>query len=283
MQKEKTIEFWDEQHQRDRAKEWILQPSDALIEQAMGGRQLHDDSYVLEIGCGTSCLARDLYCYYKGAIVVVATDVSAVCIKENHQRDRAIIAASQERFSYQVLNVLEPNESLENKFDVILDKGCLDTFIFRSGHQERERLVHSLLDNVHKWLKDEGKYVVMTPRGKVKLLRDYKGFSTVKRLSLYKSSRHVVIADLERGSSWRSNECCYVYSGRKDSSFIPEGRGEDFKDSYDVSLEVDEDTCPNCGVSFVDFRCGEDMSGRGCKTWARRWRGHRVHCKGGNI
>lgn len=283
MQKEKTIEFWDELHQRDSAKEWIVKPSDALsalIEQALGGGLLFEGAHVLEIGCGTSCLARDVYCYFKGAIGVIATDVSAICIRENQERDHTIITASRGRFSYQVMNGLESNENLENRFDMILDKGCSDTFLFRSAIKERKRMVGTLLNNVHKWLNDGGKYIVMTPREKHNLLRDYKGFSSVKWHVLDESSSQVVIADLEPGCDQRStSNKCYMYSCEKDSSFIP-GRGKAFRDSYDVSLATDEDTCPRCGVTFVDFRSGEDPSGRGSKFWARRWRGHCRHCKG---
>ena len=274
MQKNKTIDFWDEKHEHDGAKEWILTPSVSLIEQAL---MLDGMSNVLEIGCGTSCLARDLYCYFKGAVTVVATDVSAVCIRSNQRRDRAMIESSKGRFEYQILNILQPNDTMKNKFDVIVDKGCLDTFLFRSSHQEREHLVCTLLDNIHKWLKDDGgKYIVITPRPKVKFLRDYRGFSSINRLALDESSSNVVLADLE---TCKNNNTCFVYTCSKDSKFIP-GRERPFRDSYDISFKSDEDTCSRCRVTFKEFRGGEDMSGRGSKFWARRWRGHREHCKG---
>ena len=276
MQKEKTIEFWDALHRRETCKEWIVHPSDTVLE-AIG--KLQDGSFILEIGCGTSCLSRDLYCHYKGAVKVVATDVSAVCIRENQERDLSLMAASRGRFTYQVANTLETNSSFENQNDVILDKGCLDTFLFRSGHQEREHLVETLLDNVHRWLRHGGKYVVVTPRSRVRLLRDYKGFCCVRRNVLSESSsRQVMIADLESDNDKTKSEC-YIYVCHKDPSYVS-GQGAAFRDSFGLSLESDEDTCPGCGETFLGFRGGEDMSGRGSKQWARRWRGHRVHCKG---
>ena len=278
MQKEKTVEFWDELHARALPREWIVCPSEALLEQVVV--ELQKESSVLEIGCGTSCLSRDLYCYYKGSLTVVATDVSAICIRQNQQRHHALMDASQGRLSYQILNVLESNKSFENKSDVILDKGCLDTLLFRSGRQVREHLVHTLLNNVHKWLKDGGKYMVMTPRSRIQLLRDYKGFSSVKRVVLDESSSKVMLADLD-GDTSKSKTECYIYVCLKDSSYTP-GEGAAFRDSYGVSLEVDEQTCPRCGMSFLEFRSGEDFSARGSKQWARRWRGHRIHCKGPN-
>lgn len=266
MQKEKTIEFWDALHSRETSKEWIVYPSEAVLE-AIG---VKDDSCVLEIGCGTSCLSRDLYCYMKGAVKVVATDVSAVCIRDNQERDRSVIAASRGQFTYQVANTLEPNSSFDNQNDVILDKGCLDTFLFRSEHQEREHLVETLLDNVHRWLRDGGIYVVLTPRSRVRLLRDYKGFISVRRTVLSESpGSHVTIADLKSDKDDKPKSECYVYVCRKDPSYVP-GQGEAFRDSYGLSIESDEDSCPACGVTFLEFRGSEDMNGRASKQWARR-------------
>lgn len=273
MQKEKTLEFWDELHQQETSKEWIVRPSQALFH-SIGG-SLTNGSCVLEIGCGTSSFSRDFYCYYKGDVTVVASDVSHVCIRENQERDQTITRAGKGRLSYQVLNVLEESSDHESAYDVIFDKGCLDTFLFRGGHKEREPLVRKLLDNVHSWLKDGGKYIVMTPRSRIVLLRDYQGFSSVRRITLDQSSSQVVIGDLEDGAGVN---VCFMYLCEKKSSYVP-GQTAAFRDSYGLSLESDEDTCPRCGSSFLDFRAGEDVSGKGSKYWARRWRGHRVHCK----
>lgn len=270
MQKEKTIEFWDELHQQTPSKEWIVTPSDDLFA-SIGMLEEHSD--VLEIGCGTSSLLRDLYCFYNGTVTCTATDVSAVCIAQNQQRDHAIIAASQGRLTYKILNVLEPNQQLENTIDVILDKGCLDTFLFRSGHQQRESLLRTLLDNVFQWLKDGGQYIVMTPRSRIVLLRDYEGFSSIERTILDKPSSRVVLADMDGDGN---KEQCYMFVCKKDSSYVP---GEDDQ-CRGSTLESDDDMCPRCNISFLDFRGNEDVSGRGVKYWTRRWCGHRIHCNG---
>jgi SAM-dependent methyltransferase len=269
MQKEKTIEFWNEFHKQESAKEWILKPSEALFEAIpLHGR-------VLEIGCGTSHLSRDLYCHYKESCAVVATDVSAVCIKSNQKRDEALLAMSQGRFSYQVLDALQSNPELMDSSNVILDKGCLDTFLFRSGHQVSEQLVKTLLDNVHRWLKDNGKYIVFTPRRRLKLLRDYAGFASVQRSALDESS-NVVLGDLDGDSG---NDTVYMYVCEKDRSYTP-GNGIAFRDGYDLAFRGEKHTCSSCSMTFQDFCNGEDMNGKRIKYWTRRWRGHCVHCRG---
>jgi len=280
MQKEKTVEFWNTLHKQELSnKEWIVQPSNALcqaIHDATNTQQ--ENPHLLEIGCGTSNLSRDLYCYYQGAVTVVATDVSAVCIQEHQIRHEALIAASQGRFAFQVLNVLESNPQMENMNNLVLDKGCLDTLLFRSGHENRESLVHTLLDNVYKWLKDGGRYIVITPRSRITLLRDYKGFSSVKRLGLDTTcSSQIVLGDLECGDKNKNttNEC-YMYVCHKDPSFVPGAESTAFRDSY--GLASNEETCPRCSVTFSNFCSGKDSSGS--KQCARRWRGHCLHCKG---
>jgi len=253
-----------------------VHPSEQLF-QAIG--MLEKDSCVLEVGCGTSCLSRDLYSYYKGAITIVAADVSVVCIRENKVRDHALITASQGRFSYRVFNILEPSEQVENANDVILDKGCLDTFLFRSGYNERENLVRRMLENVYRGLKDGGRFIVMTPRSRVTLLRDYRGFSSVKQIVLNQASSQVELAELDGNKHDRETTECYMFVCQKDPSFDP-GKDSPFRGSHDVSLEPDEDVCPRCGTSFLDFHGGADMRGRGSKSWSRRWRAHCLHCKG---
>jgi SAM-dependent methyltransferase len=270
MQKEKTIEFWNKFHQQESSKEWILKPSKALFDVIpLHGR-------VLEIGCGTSHLSRDLYLFGNETCTsFVATDVSAVCIQSNQKRDETLLAASKGKFSYQVLDVLEPDQKLVDSSNVILDKGCFDTFLFRSGHQVSKQLVKRLLDNIHRWLKDGGKYIVLTPRSKLKLLRDYDGFSSVKR-TVMDESNDVVLGDLD-GSG--GSDAVYMYVCDKDCSYSP-GNGVAFRDKYDISLQSEDHACSSCGLSFRMFRNGEDMSGKGINYWSRRWRGHCVHCRG---
>ena len=203
MQNEKTIEFWNEYHQRDDDKEWILRPSEQLLDRIMSSVRDIACPKVLEIGCGTSQLARCLYEWQgTGAASFVVTDVSPVCIQINQTRDAAILS---DRFEYQVLNALEPVDApFHRKFDVVLDKGCLDTFLYRSS--KGSQLVPKLLGNVCNWLSDAGRYLVLTPRPKISVLRDYPGFSSVQRVILDDSN-----ATLGR-FRWRDDEASRLHA-----------------------------------------------------------------------
>ncbi|KAL7570542.1 hypothetical protein ACA910_004314 [Epithemia clementina (nom. ined.)] len=255
-------------------KEWIIQPNEALLEKLFESffaetkslSELDEKSpdkgslspslRILEIGCGTSTLSRDVYLYLQQHLAmstfvhknnvtileVMATDASPVCIAQMRKRDaqwlkrehesnndRGEQQQQQSGLEYQVLNLTEPEEdqhrAFQNKFDFILDKGCLDTFLFRSRKRGQQKcqiihhptaksssaepaatsasphaavsysymlpLVKMVLDHVWSWLKPEtGRYLILTPRSKVvREVRDYPGFVSPIR-------RHVLDANL---------------------------------------------------------------------------------------
>jgi len=277
MQKERTVEFWNEFYVSSASSskkkrtdddddapekeeeedpgvavvvaageeelEWIVRPSPALFElllsspspSASSGSDDDDDDddrrqrqerreqqrqqpepppdpcrracySVLELGCGTSTLSRELFLYLlrrrrSGSsppfspsqhprhpetapidVVVVATDVSPVCIERNRVRDAALLlgdeiifenetdgppppssrsSSSSSSLRYKVLDVAAAGgvpAEYRDRFDLILDKGCLDTFLFRSKKRagRAEALSRTVLDNVRSMLKKRG-------------------------------------------------------------------------------------------------------------------------------
>jgi hypothetical protein len=345
MQREKTLQFWDDfytQHQMsvnaesaDQSKEWVLYPSLELLAQITQQMPLDRDITILEIGCGTSTLARELYLYLQllpntayyssqqstasaSALTVsvekahfhdcarssaspvykrrvIATDVSPVCISQMRERDARIIQSSQGDFSYEVLNIADNDHPhLARQFDVILDKGCLDTFLFRSRQrgsgQVYADLVRRVLNHLHSWLRDEpmGRYLILTPRSKLHSIRDFAGFTSVQRRPLTDIHRADLEGDEKGNEDNKSStdkdigsntveEAMYFYTCCKNSSYSADDP------AFRIPIEKDpqdEDMCPGCLVTFYDFRKGEDVRGRGRPFWFREWRGHCRHCKG---
>ena len=107
MQKERTIEFWNEFHEKTGEKEWIVHPTDELFQLICSlfpapiarGDNDKDSSNkdgilrVLEIGCGTSTMAREFWKYVQVHqenchFYIRATDVSQVCIDACWERDK---------------------------------------------------------------------------------------------------------------------------------------------------------------------------------------------------
>ena len=153
-----------------------------------------------------------------------------------------------------------------------------------------------------------GVYILISPRRKIKAVRDYGGFISVEK--------HVIESDtpciLERknssataddasgggrggGSSQQST--CYMYVCRKNHNYkvgvsdpFPrasiskrnDGSINDNYDDYDANdvagstIPSDDDVCPRCGVTFGSIRKGRDMKKTAMK---RLWNGHRKHCK----
>jgi SAM-dependent methyltransferase len=198
MQSERTLRFWDDYYNSQEPsspdKEWILQPSQPLLERLSQCLEKRGNCRILEIGCGTSSLGRELWKYMRvntpageeqeSSVHLLATDVSEVCIRLNQDRDSGLIDQGENAsIEYKVLNITESHPELEGKFDFILDKCCLDTLLFRSRQRGGE-LVRSVIDNIQSWLSEEGVYVILSPRSKFKMIRDYAGFSSVERFEL---------------------------------------------------------------------------------------------------
>ena len=338
MQRERTIQFWDEfyssshqdQHEHTSSantesvphrKEWILQPTDALFEKICSylpetvARQKEDPQNVeqvtntetqsikveiLEIGCGVSQLSKELYKYLtekhpSSSMMqchVIATDVSSVCIEQMILRDNDKIRSSKNRFSYQVLNVLDDVDSLttsmgNNRYSMVLDKGCLDTFLFRSQQNLQWKLMTRLLDNIHSWLRNDGVYVILSPRSKIKFVRDHVGFSSVKHIPLHSNSEgsnrgEVVLGELDgmREATSAEGTTVHMYVCAKNSNYAPGAcLTFPFRQMHDASLLNDDNACPTCGLAFSAFRGKKNGDIKQQERWRRRWNGHVIHCK----
>ena len=215
-QKASTLRFWDDfyasQEQNDCSselkKEWIAQPSEGLFDTVLrasatspthvscdNNTNRFPPRRILEIGCGTSTLARDFYHFLKQQFPsqkfhVVATDVSEICIQQMLRRDDAHLRSTKdnvdknvEGLEYVVWNVTHPPPgNFVDYFDLILDKGCLDTILFRSRNRGPRRfaLMDTFLINVASCLRQAtatdgncaSRYLCISPRRKIKALRD---------------------------------------------------------------------------------------------------------------
>jgi len=283
--------------------------NDKTAEDDNGNAQNKNGVRILEIGCGTSTLARSFWLFcrdMKGRhdISICATDVSEICIQHNIERDQQYLGEQGQEggcLEYCTLNVTEPPTAQEednhmlvnntrmapNSFDMILDKACLDTFAFRSRQRgdQKDVLVQKVLNNIHSLLKDNsGVYIIISPRIKFKSVRDYEGFQKVERSILdpnYVGDSHGKYY-CKKSKPGRKN--FYMYACYKKTSGDNNNNNNDpvvatSSSSQPPRLE-DSDRCSKCSLSFLEFRKGEDPKGRGMKFWQRLFRGHCRHCKG---
>ncbi|GMH82791.1 hypothetical protein TrVE_jg11628 [Triparma verrucosa] len=180
--------FWDDFYEKSADDtDWILSPSETLTESLSSLLPEPDTSAsiplaLLEIGCGTSLLSERI-ATSNPLCEVIATDVSPVAIAQCAKRSQT------PNLTFCVLDCITlpsplPSALSGKDFSVILDKGCLDTFLFRLPKLSRPSAIQSLLNNVHALLSGEGVYIVMSPRKVIKELRDYKGFKQYTRKAL---------------------------------------------------------------------------------------------------
>lgn len=298
MQNERTIRFWDDFYDAQEPstdKEWILHPSEPLLKRI--SQCLVDNQStccrILEIGCGTSSLGRELWKYMRRISRgengeqqcassnhhLLATDVSEVCIRQNQERDSELCDSEQEGggVEYRVLDITKDYPELKGSFDLILDKGCLDTFLFRSrqrggGSKPYGPLVQNVVNNIQSWLSESGVYTILSPRNKLKTVRDYAGFSSVERITL--DPTELCRGDLEGQDG--EQESLFLYACRKNLSYTP---GVDRAFPVEKPKPEDGDSCQRCALTFLEFRKGEAIVGRGEAYWFRMWRGHCAHCK----
>jgi hypothetical protein len=306
MQRQGTLQFWDDYHAGHTRQEWISRPSDEvlqlIVEQYIQRSNRNDNigqhNYestplnVLEIGCGTSTLVRDVKEHFGKQyrnqqicrnVHARGTDVSPICVHNLSQRDSHLILQNNNHnnnngvLEYKVLNVVDKSTSTR-KWDLILDKGCLDTFLFRSRQRgpnsDYNDLIQRVLDNLHSWLKPRsGLYMFISPRTKIKAVRDYQGFASVDRYTLPASS----ISTLE-GTKYDSG---YLFVCTRNNDYNS-GVSLPFRQQTNQQYPSDTATCSKCGVLFPQFRKGVSLQGRGASFLNRLWDGHCKHCKGAN-
>ncbi|KAL7547202.1 hypothetical protein ACHAWF_010517 [Thalassiosira exigua] len=260
---------------------------------------------VLEIGCGVSQLSRSLLqrLLHKNInqnqahqFDFVAADISTVCIEHNRKRDSDFVASldnADGSLHYKVLDALEERRLTSSgpsypipKYDIILDKGTLDTFLFRSKRTKKGSTAHPpllthLLNNIHSWLRNScgSKYIIISPRSKIKSVRDFQGFASVRRkkIDIRELGSHAVLVkgNGEHASVPKSN--AYVYECVKNDSYSPD-RHEPYSNMIE-STSNGKSSCV-CGLSFKEFLGNNNTSDQGEVVWTRRWINHRVHCKG---
>ncbi len=287
MQKKQTIEFWDRHHEKVLNQEWIVHPSSTSLHEYIipllcddvvvnNNNNLKEDLTLLEIGCGTSRLAMEIYELIEKKGKFFVTDVSEVCIQANKVRDKELIEKSNGKFNYEVFDVVSNSDDIPfggEKFNCILDKGCLDTFLFRSETRIQTKLVEKLLNKIHSLLRVKGKYIVITPRPKPKVIRNFRGFHKIQRYILNDN-----IADLDGNMSRDKNkgkaQKVFMFVCLKNDNYSVESE-KAFVDHYDESANHDfVGVCEHCGIDFDEFCTGLKLTKR-----VRQWKGHRIHCK----
>lgn len=315
-QNDKTIDFWDdfykdldsnsteEQPSSNNDLEWIVSSDKPVVLDKLS-RLLpvrRPSMRILEIGCGVSALSRSLlermvrhqedgkssHLSYE----FVSTDVSLVCLEHNLVRDATFIAALPDAASltYSELNVLKELPACQlHKYDAILDKGTCDTFLFRSKRTQKGSSAHvpllkPLLNNVHRMLRSgcEAKYIIISPRSKLKSVRDFNGFTSVSRTKMSADllgDAVLVKSNADHNPRTRDKPAhVFIYECTRNDSYQPDN-DEPFADEGMTTIN-DDTICKKCQMTFKSFHGNVDIQDQGVVQWTRRFRNHIIHCKG---
>ena len=307
QQKDQTILYWDKFYTDINERldstdknapadnndvEWIVSDKPVVLDEISSLFPQQLSMSMLEIGCGVSKLSRSLLeriierQHSSQQYEFVSTDVSLVCLEHNRARDASYIASlpDSSSLSYVELNALKqlPLSQLQ-KYDVVLDKGTCDTFLFRSKRTQKASATHppllkSLLNNVHRLLRSgcKAKYIIISPRSKLKSIRDFNGFASVSRTKM--NTDLLGNAVLVKGNAEHKPVNVYIYECIRNDSYHPDS-DEPFGNGGLEAINA-EAICVKCGVSFKTFLGNVEIQDQGAVQWTRRFRNHIIHCKG---
>mmetsp|Transcript_12907 Transcript_12907/g.18511 ORF Transcript_12907/g.18511 Transcript_12907/m.18511 type:complete len:317 (+) Transcript_12907:158-1108(+) len=304
-QNDKTIDFWDTFYKdldtdvsspsNNNDLEWIVSNTPVVLDKILS--LIGNNNRILEIGCGVSQLSRSLLERMIRQPVdgnshhlfeFVSTDVSLVCLQHNQTRDASYIASLPNgvSLSYAELNVLNQLPAFElHKYDVILDKGTCDTFLFRSKRSQKGSAAHAplmkpLLNNIHRLLRSEcnAKYIIISPRSKLKSVRDFNGFASVKRTKMSTDLRGDAVLAESNADHTHKPAHVFIYECTRNDSYQPD-KDEPFGDEG-LSTINDETICKKCHMNFASFRGSVNIQDQGAVQWTRRFKNHTIHCTG---
>ena len=269
-QQRTLVDYWDDFYGANESSiEWIVPPNACMMDHMRPHIPIVANApcRIVEIGCGTSTLARELLVYLQDndtdvRIQMTATDVSETAIQQNKRRDTE---NNNNMVEYLVWDVLAdaPGKVFDNPvFDVVLDKGCFDTILFRTAKRKVEQVAAKFLNHVVECMSENSVYLIVTPRRKHGLLKTFQGFVSTERHSLASTaSAEIYKAD--------KNTQSYLHVCRKRMDYKP---GVDEAFIKEAPTATAPAICPSCGLLEQNFRHqGKDR--------VREWTGHCAHCK----
>lgn len=309
-QNDKTIDFWDtfyrdlgtgvssiqNQPSDNNDLEWIASNNPVVLDKIVSfiGK---DSMRILEIGCGVSQLSRSLLERMlmqpddgnsHNSFEFVSTDVSLVCLEHNQARDAEYIATLPDgvSLSYAELNVLNQLPACEmHKYDAIVDKGTCDTFLFRSKRTQKGTSAHAplmkpLLNNIHRLLRSgcDAKYIIISPRSKLRPVRDFNGFASVNRTKMSTELLGDAVLAESNADHTHKPAHVFIYECTRNDSYQPD-KDVPFADEGLRTIN-DETICKRCHISFAVFRGNVKIQDQGAVQWTRRFKNHTIHCTG---
>ena len=149
------LSFWEKRYTNEHLEvfEWY-QTFENLREKIID--YIKPEYKILNVGCGTSKFAEDLF--YEGIKNVINIDFSesAVRLLEEHFQEQQIESKCIK------MNVLDMREFQDGEFNLVFDKALLDSIL--CGEEALET-VKIMLKEIYRVLADEGYYIIVSNSG----------------------------------------------------------------------------------------------------------------------
>ena len=181
-----SLDFWEKRYTNEHLEifEWY-QTYETLKEKI--GEYFKTTDKVLNVGCGTSKFAEDLYIDDIKDVTNIDFSENAIKIMVEYYQEQQV------EMNYKKMDVCEMTEFADKTFDVVFDKALLDAMLCG---ENALITVEKMMKEVYRVLKDEGYYIIIsnTNEDGRKLLFDNKMWE-YSVMEIEKPSKVLVIED----------------------------------------------------------------------------------------
>ena len=193
-------------------KSFILAQLTKILNQNKDTNEIKDckDIKILIVGNGLSKIP--IYLYDTGYTNITITDISINAIntmKEKYSFEK------YPNLKWKVMDCTEMKDIDDNSFDFVFDKGVSDTLQYRRPSKQSNILLQKMFTEISRILKNKyGKYLCITPRRKVPLLKLVKFNWSVKRMQIRKFDKNT-FANAENHNNARHPPFLYLHACSK--------------------------------------------------------------------
>ena len=147
-----SVKYWDSRYLNEHMEifEWY-QTYDTLKEKIIDYIKPEDE--ILNIGCGTSKLAEDLYIDEIKNVTNIDFSENAIKIMEDRYKEQKV------EMKYKKMNVTNMEEFTNESFNVVFDKALLDSVLCGENALP---LVEKMINEIHRVLVNGGYYIVVS-------------------------------------------------------------------------------------------------------------------------
>jgi len=181
-----SLSYWENRYTNEHLEifEWY-QTYETLKEKI--GEYFKTTDKVLNVGCGTSKFAEDLYIDDIKDVTNIDFSENAIKIMVEYYQEQQV------EMNYKKMDVCEMTEFVDKSFDVVFDKALLDAMLCG---ENALITVEKMMKEIYRVLKDEGYYIIIsnTNEDGRKLLFDDKMWE-YSVMEIEKPSKVLVIED----------------------------------------------------------------------------------------